>query len=557
MLPLRHTLSTFAVSMSIALHVHATTIVSADQIYTVDASLAKTEAFAYEDGKIIALGARAELLARFPKATEQRFAGATIVPGITDAHGHLFNLGAHLQNVDLVGSKSIAEVVERLQAFAKAHPNAKAWLIGRGWDQNDWRKQQFPSAADLDAAFPDRPVLLERIDGHALWANTAALKLSARDLAGDWQPEGGEIIRKNGKATGILIDTAGALLEQALPKPDAIARRAYLQQAAREAARLGLTGVHDAGTSWQDYQQLESLANEQQLPIRVYAMADGDSQAFAQVCPAHATPQPLRHSSGRLQMRAIKFYMDGALGSRGAALLAPYADDKHNVGLLIQSPEKYQVLLARALACGLQVNTHAIGDRANRLVLDALAQSFAQNAELKNGRHRIEHAQVLHPDDVARFAELDVIASVQPTHATSDMPWAQARLGKERLRGAYAWQSLIKAKAKVALGSDFPVEQVNPWLGFFASITRQDLSGAPRGGWTASERMTREQALHGFTLGAAYAAFADDRIGSISVGKRADFVVLDRDIMQVPAADIPGTRVLLTVVDGGISYAAE
>ncbi len=550
----------FAVLACAPLMAQSVTVVSADHIYTADAAQPTTPAFAYDDsGKILALGTRAELAERYPNATMQSFAGATIVPGVTDAHGHLFNLGAHLQNVDLVGSKSIAEIVERLQSFAKTHPfdASNPWLIGRGWDQNDWRNQQFPSAQDLDAAFPDRPVLLERIDGHALWANSAAIKLSTKNLDGDWQPEGGEIIRVGGKATGILVDAAASLIEQAVPKPDAKARRAYLQQASLEAARLGLTGVHDAGTSWQDYQQLESLANEQQLPIRVYAMANGDSAAFANVCPNDAAPQPLRHSSGRLQMRAIKFYMDGALGSRGAALLAPYADAKHQTGLLIQNAEQYQTLLNRALACGLQVNTHAIGDRANRLVLDALAQAFAQNPTWKAGRHRIEHAQVLHPDDIARFAELDVIASMQPTHATSDMPWAGARLGKERLRGAYAWQSLLRAKAKIALGSDFPVEQVNPWLGFFASITRQDVEGAPKGGWMPTERLTRAQTLHGFTLGAAYAAFADDRLGSISVGKRADFVVLDRDIMHVPTADIPTTRVLMTVVDGSASFVAK
>jgi predicted amidohydrolase YtcJ len=536
---------------------HALTLVSAKRIHTVDAEKPSVEAFVFDQhGKILAIGATEALAKAYPTAKQQAFPNATILPGLIDAHGHLYNLGAHLQNVDLVGTKSIAEIIARLQAFAKANPQAK-WLIGRGWDQNDWAEQTFPSAKDLDREFVDQPVLLERIDGHALWANSAAMAYAPRDLDGDWQPEGGSIVRKAGKPTGLFIDRAGALLEQAVPAPSPSMRSDYLKKAAAQAASMGLTGVHDAGTTLADYTYLEKLATEQSLPLRVYAMADGDSDAFNAICPMTGKPAHLRHSSGRLEMRAIKFYVDGALGSRGAALLEVYSDAKDQSGLLIQPENRYQILLQRALDCGLQVNTHAIGDRANRIVLDALQNSGKASEGIADSRHRIEHAQVLHPDDIPRFARLGIIASVQPTHATSDMPWAKARVGAVRVRSAYAWQSLLKSNAKLALGSDFPVEQVSPWLGLYAAITRQDQAQQPKGGWYAEQSLTREQALYGFTLGAAFAAFADTQVGSISVGKRADFVVIDRDVMQVLAKDIPTTRVLHTFIDGKATYDAN
>lgn len=545
--------ATALVLSGFSMAVEGLTIVSAKSIYTVAAqSPPEIEAFAFDaNGVIVAVGEKAALQARFADAKRLDFSEQTIVPGLIDAHGHLLNLGLLLSQVDLVGTQSVAQIIERLRTRAKQLPKG-AWLIGRGWDQNDWPKKRFPSAAMLDAAFPDHPVWLERIDGHAGWANSAALAKVERKLSGTWQPEGGKIERDSaGEATGILIDGAMALIDELVPKIDAVRRRELLMLATQAAARLGLTGVHDAGTSLSVYQSLETMASAGELPLRVYAMADGQADALTELCGSGA----LRHGSGRLQMRAVKLYIDGALGSRGAALLAPYADEKNNVGLLFEQPEKFAAIVQAAMACGLQVNTHAIGDRGNRVVLDAYQVAFAQLGEPARAlRHRIEHAQILNPNDVPRFAELSLIASMQPTHATSDMPWVQARIGALRMRGAYVWQSLHAQGVPLALGSDFPVESVNPWLGFYAAVSRKDLKGLPKGAWMPDERLTRAQALHGFTLGAAYAGFAERQIGSLEVGKRADFVVLDRDVMHVDEALIPGTQVLSTYVDGTPSF---
>lgn len=529
-----------------------TTIVSAKRIYTVSEQMPQVQAFAYDsDGVILAVGTQASLKRRFPDARALAFPEQTIVPGMIDAHGHLLNLGLQLSQVDLVGTQSVAEILTRLRARAAQLPKG-AWLIGRGWDQNDWSSKRFPTAAMLDAAFADQPVWLERIDGHAGWANSAALAKIERNLSGDWQPDGGKIERNSkGMPTGILIDGAMALIDSLLPPLDEKRRQDLLKQATREAARLGLTGVHDAGTSLAAYRSLEFLASSGELPIRVYAMADGRAAALSELCQSGR----LRHASGRLQMRAVKLYIDGALGSRGAALLAPYADDPSHSGLLFQQPSEFTQHVQAAMACGLQVNTHAIGDRGNRVVLDAYERALATLGEpAKHLRHRVEHAQILSPADMPRFHTLGLIASMQPTHATSDMPWVQARLGAMRTRGAYVWQSLHKQGVRLALGSDFPVESVNPWLGFYAAISRKDLKGLPKGAWMSDERLTRAQALHGFTLGAAYASFSESQIGSLEAGKRADFVVLDRDVMEIAEAMIPGTQVVASFVDGNPSF---
>ncbi len=527
------------------------TLISAKQIYTVDSKQAKVTAFAFDQsGKILAIGRREDLLASYPQATHHQYPYQTIVPGLIDAHGHLLGLGLQLRNVDLVDTKSVAEVIDRLKAAATQQPNEQSWLIGRGWDQNDWANKQFPSAKDLDAAFPDRPVWLERVDGHAGWANSAAIKLASRLLDGDWQPNGGKIMRVGKQATGVLIDNAMALIDQAVPALNITQRQALLRRAVDEAARFGLTGVHDAGTSLADYRILESMAANGELPIRVYAMADGDQAALAAICPAdQPIGAPLRSVSNRLEMRAVKLYIDGALGSRGAALLETYSDDATQSGLLMLPAAQFSNVVERLMRCGLQINTHAIGDRGNRVVLDTLKKAQTQFPN-SHQRHRIEHAQVVHPDDLMRFAELNIIASMQPTHATSDMPWAQARLGALRLRGAYAWQTMLKLKVPLALGSDFPVEPVSPWLGLYAAITRQDATGMPKSGWQPQEKLSRAQALYGFTMGAAYAGFAEHRVGSISVGKQADFVLIDRDVMTIPVKEILETRVLKTFVDG-------
>jgi predicted amidohydrolase YtcJ len=550
-------LMTLFVSASFAADVPAQTLVSAKAIYTMDEGQKQVKAFVFDaGGALLALGDAEELAQRYPEAVRQDFPEHTIIPGLIDAHGHLLNLGQFLQDVDLLATASKAEVIARLQQRASELP-ADAWLLGRGWDQNDWPKAEFPSASDLDQAFPDRPVWLERVDGHAGWANSVALKRATRALDGDWQITGGEVRRDTkGRASGVLIDAAMQFVQAAVPALDDAARARLLRRASKEAVRYGLTGVHDAGTDLASYRALEQMASAGELPLRVYALADGDSAAFATLCAGAldgATPNQWRHSSGRLQMRAVKLYIDGALGSRGAALLKPYSDEPNNSGLLFETAEQLQAKIARARSCGLQVAVHAIGDRGNRVVLDAFAAAGAAPAE----RHRIEHAQVIHPDDFARFKQIGLIASVQPTHATSDMPWAQARIGALRLRGAYAWQSLRANQVPLALGSDFPVEAVNPMLGLYAAISRANLSGKPDKGWLPTQKLSREEALYGFTVGAAHAAFMEREVGSLVVGKRADFVVLSGDPMLVKQIDIAKLRVLRTVVDGRVSYAAD
>jgi len=504
-----------------------------------------------DNGLIWAVGDEAALLAAHPDATRVDLGGRTVIPGLIDSHGHLNGLAESLTRASLVGTQDKAEIIgRRREHAAKLGPND--WLLGRGWDQNDWPEHAFPTRQDLDAAFPDRPVWLRRIDGHAGWANSAALARARRDLAGDWQPQGGFIHRDaDGQPTGILVDHAMGLIDAVVPATPEPLMTAALQQAIARMLSLGMTGVHDPGIDRADLDRYRRLLGQGGLLTRVYAMVGGTGELFDWLCALG----PLADPSGRLYMRAVKLYADGALGSRGAALLQDYSDDPGNVGLLFQSDAQLQDQVNRIMACGFQVAVHAIGDRANRQVLDALEAGQRKYPD-NPGRHRVEHAQILDAADVPRFAKLGVIAAMQPTHATSDMYWAPERLGEARLRYAYAWRSLLDSGARLAFGSDFPVEEVNPVLGIYAAVTRQDLSGWPPGGWQPQERVSREEALRGFTLDAAYAGFMEQEVGSLEAGKRADFVVLDRDIMTVPAGDILATRVLQTWLDGVKVYEA-
>ena len=496
-------------------------------------------------GRIARVGADADLAAALPDANQIDLAGATVLPGLIDSHGHLYGLAQSFTQADLTGSASKVEVLERLRAFADRLP-PDAWLLGRGWDQNDWPETVFPDRADLDAEFPDRPVWLRRIDGHAGWANGAALARADRDLAGDWQETGGHVYRDtNGQPTGILVDGAMAHIERAVPAtPDALIDAA-LDHAMAQMLRLGLTAVHDPGVGLDVIRLYRKKIAAGEFPVRVYAMADGAGETLEWLC----ANGPLDDPSGHLVMRSVKLYADGALGSRGAALLADYSDDPGNSGLLFLDDATLEAQLRRVFDCGLQAGVHAIGDRANRQVLDAYAKLIPQHPG-NPGRHRVEHAQILAPADLPRFAALGVIAAMQPTHATSDMGWADERLGPKRLAGAYAWNSLLRTGARLAFGSDFPVEAVDPMLGIHAAVTRQDRAGQPAGGWLPDERISRIQALRAFTIDAAWAGFMEQEVGSLEAGKQADLVVLDRDIMQVPDDEIPSVRAVQTWVGG-------
>lgn len=525
------------------------TIVSAARIRTMDAAHPEAQAMAFDaQGRIVALGAATDLQRQFPAAKRLDLGDATVVPGLIDAHGHVSGLGLKQMRADLVGARDKAEVLQRLRDFARDLPPG-AWLLGRGWDQNDWPDKQFPSAADLDAAFPDRPVWLRRVDGHAAWANSAALRAVKRDLSGDWQPEGGQILRDaQARPSGVFVDAAMELVDASIPALDDTSAERALVLGMKSAVAHGLTGVHDAGVSFKELQRYQRLADRGALPLRISAMADGDGAALDALCDKGL----YRHHGGRLQMRAVKLYVDGALGSRGAALIEPYSDQPGHRGLLLMQPEALANVTAKARRCGVQAATHAIGDRGNREVLDAYAKALG-NAP-GDHRWRVEHAQVLAPRDLPRLAALGVIASMQPTHATSDMPWAAERLGPERIHGAYAWRQLRDSGARLALGSDFPVESVDPRLGLFAAVARADDAGQPVGGWLPGEKLTAFEALRGFTLDAAHAGFAETEVGSLTVGKRADFVVLGEDPLTVPTAALPALTVRATYVDGQPVY---
>lgn len=528
-------------------------LLTAASIRTSDPQRPTATALAWDDqGRILAVGDARQLSRRYPQARRVEAGQATVVPGLIDAHGHVMYLGYALMRADLTRVRSKDEVLARLREYATTLP-ANAWVLGGGWDQNDWPGGDFPTAADLDAAFPARPVWLERVDGHAGWANSAALRLvaqaSSRPLAGDWQPEGGRIVRDGDAPTGVFIDGAMKLVEAVLPVPDDAYREQALQRALTAMARDGLTGVHDMGTSREDLALMRRFADSGRLSARIDAYADGDRDALADLCRDGG----YQHPGGRLKMQGVKLFMDGALGSRGAALLEDYSDDHGNRGLLVTEPVRYGELVAQAQSCGLQVATHAIGDRGNRIVLDTYQRVLGDRAG-SDHRWRIEHAQIIAPADIPRFAPLGIIASMQPTHATSDMPWAEQRLGRERLAGAYAWRRFLDSGARLALGSDFPVESPDPRLGLHAAVTRQDRDDQPPGGWLPDQRLTAAEALRGFTADAAFAGRDETRVGRLAPGLRADFVILDRDPLAVEPSQLDELKVLSTWVDGKAVY---
>lgn len=520
------------------------------QIYTMDMGFSTADAMLFDSsGRIHNVGGEQDMLDAFPNARRIDMKGKTVIPGLIDSHAHLYGLAIGLSQAQLRDTASKEEVIRVLREHEKNLAEGD-WLLGRGWDQNDWPVKEFPSRRDLDAAFPDRPVWLRRIDGHAAWGNSAALSMADQDLSGDWQPQGGYIYRDdNGQANGVFVDGAMGLVQKAVPEISDELLLASLNLALRTTASMGLTGVHDMGVNQSVIELYQQRISAGQFPTRVYTFTDGAGETLDWLCENGA----VEDESGRLYMRAVKLYIDGALGSRGAALLADYSDDPGNSGLLFMPAEDLEAMIDKALACGFQAGIHAIGDGGNRVTLDAL-ESVMKRYPDNPGRHRVEHSQILTASDIPRFSELDVIAAMQPTHATSDMYWAEDRLGPQRVLYAYPWRSLLDSGARLALGSDFPVEQVNPMLGIHAAVTRQDAKDWPAGGWYPQENMSREEAVRGFTLDAAYAGFMENSVGSLESGKRADFIVLDRNIFEVEASEIHTTGVLQTWLDGELVF---
>nr|WP_084684740.1 amidohydrolase [Maribacter forsetii] len=509
------------------------------KVYTVDDSFSEAQAFAVQDGKFIAVGTTDEIRDVYTSDQLIDADGRAITPGLIDAHCHFYGLGLNQQIVDLVGTTSFEEVLERVREFHTANP--KSFVRGRGWDQNDWEIKEFPTKAELDTIFPDIPVALERVDGHAYLVNQKAL-----DMAGiDWSTkvEGGEIVKKwaNGYSgiTGVLVDNPMTLIDSIMPLPTLEDKIKALKDAERISLNHGLTTVNDAGLDRSTIELIDSLQQAGILSIRVYAMVSNNKEDV----DYYIKKGPVK--TDQLNVRSIKVYGDGALGSRGAALKEEYSDLPKHFGAMITPVADIEALAEKLANSEYQMNTHAIGDSANIAVLRAY-KNVLQGKE--DRRWKIEHAQVLTEGDFDYFED-GIIPSVQPTHATSDMYWAEDRLG-ERVEGAYAYKTLLNKAGTIALGTDFPVEDVSPFLTFYAAVARQDTSGYPKGGFQMEEALSREETLKGMTIWAAYSNFEEDEKGSIEPGKVADFVIYDKDMMTVPVSEIPTIRAEQTFVNG-------
>ena len=474
--------------------------------------------------------------------------GKTLLPGLIDAHGHVLGYGLNLSRVNLKGVKSEQEAVNQAIAFQKNNSKL-TWVQGRGWNQVLWASNTFPTKVSLDKAFPTTPVWLRRVDGHAAWANSTAMKIAGitKDTV---SPSGGEIIQdSNGNPTGVFIDNAQSLISQHIPELSAEEKKVILKKSMSELAKLGLTGVHDAGVNSETLAIYKQLADDNELPIRIYAMIAAGDRKFDKLMQQG----PYHHASGKFDIASIKILSDGALGSRGAALIEDYSDKRDHKGLLLYKNDDLNAIINQAMTSGFQVNTHAIGDKANQLVLNHY-QNLITKTDTKPLRHRVEHAQVLQLSDIPRFNKLGVIASMQATHATSDKNMAEDRLGRERIKGAYAWRQLMNSGAIIAAGSDFPIESANPFFGLFSSVSRQDHNNQPEKGWYPNERMTMIEALASFTVNNAYAAHKETQLGQLKAGMKADFILVDKDIFTIPAAEIWQTKVLQTWVDGKKVY---
>ncbi|KXN98307.1 amidohydrolase [Aequorivita aquimaris] len=514
-------------------------------IYTVDKDFSTANALVVKNGKILEIGLKPELELKYKIKETYDAKGNTVVPGLIDAHAHLYGLGMSLQQVDLVGTKSFEEVLGRVVAFQEE--KKMPYIIGRGWDQNDWDDKNFPTKKELDSLFPDTPVSLRRIDGHAMLVNSKALELAG--ITSKTKVAGGEIVLKNGEPTGIIVDAPMRLIGKTFPETTPEVSIEALLEAEKLCLQYGLTTVDDAGLDRNIIELIDQLQKEGKFKLRMYAMVSNSPQNRDYYLSNGI------YKTDRLNVRSFKVYSDGALGSRGAAMREPYSDMPGHYGAMIATADSLKYLAEKIAASEFQMNTHAIGDSANIAVLRAYKKALKGKTDR---RWRVEHAQIISAQDFDYFDDNNnILPSVQPTHATSDMYWAEDRVGAERIKGAYAYKELLEKAGSIALGTDFPVEHVNPMYTFYAAVARKDLKNYPENGFQMKDALTREEALKGMTIWAAFANFEENEKGSIEVGKFADFTVLDKDIMNVDEKELPNTKVLATFINGEKVYEVE